>query len=196
MTDTTAKILPKGCENTGLTEEIASDLFRKVGSHFMAIVELEVVYPHGPNTDGKRRIDLRIKQVEPAMDSTLSEHLRELTRTLHYNRQVATHGPTLDGGEERTVDDVLAAGKKHEPHPYLASTLSIDDDAICDVCGQVESAAVHADRDQLADPFAVTEPDDADEETEEEPETGDEEYVDEGEWDDENAAEREELPVT
>lgn len=159
MTDTTAKVLAKGCENTGLTEEIASDLFRKVGSHFMAIVELEVVYPHGPNTDGKRRIDLRLKQVEPAMDDNLSEHLRELTRTLHYNRQVATHGPTLDGADEPSVDDVLAAGAKHRPHPYLASTLSLDDDAICDVCGQHEGAPVHADREQLADPFAVTEDD-------------------------------------
>lgn len=156
MTDTTAKILTKGCESTGLTEEIANDLFRKVGSHFMAIVELEVVYPHGPNTDGKRRIDLRLKQVEPAMDANLADHLRELTRTLYFNRQV---DQPLNSGDEPSVDQVLAAGRKHEPHPYLASTLSTDDDAICDVCGQVEGVPVHADRSALDDPFTVTEED-------------------------------------
>lgn len=177
MTDTTAKILAKGCENTGLTEEIANDLFRKVGNHFMAIVELEVVYPHGPNTDGKRRIDLRLTQVEPAIDDNLDDHLRELTRVLHFNRQVAKEGPTLDSADEPSVDDVLAAGAKHRPHPYLASTLSIDDDAICDVCGQVEATPVHADRTQLADPFAITE-DDLDYGDDEDPDDEDQEDED------------------
>lgn len=157
MTDTTAKILAKGLESTGVTEELANELFRNVGRHFMAIVELEVVYPHGPNTEGKRRIDLRLTQVEPAIDDNLDDHLRNLTRVLHYNRQVEKEGPTLDGGEERTVDDVLSSGRKHEPHPYLASTLSVDDNAVCDVCGQHEGAAVHADRTALDDPFTINE---------------------------------------
>lgn len=196
MTDTTAKIRAKGLDTTGLTEADASELFNKVGTHIMAIVDLQVVDRHGPNVKGKRGVELVIDKLEPAFDENLAEHLRELNRTLYFNRKVDQEGPQLGSGDERTVDDVLSAGAKHRPHPYLASTLSIDDDAICDVCGQVEGAPVHADRDQLADPFAVTEEDlDAADEEDEEPEeegtddptyAGDDpEYVDEGEWADE-----------
>jgi len=196
MTDTTATINAKGLDATGITEEIAADLFHKVGTHLIAIVDLQVVDKHGPNVKGKRKVTLSIDGIEPALDKNVAEHLRELTRTMYFNRQV---DQPLDGGEERTVDDVLAAGKKHEPHPYLASGLAIDDDAICDVCGQHEGAAVHADRDQVSDPFAVNEADlDAVDEEPAEEGTEDpaydenageepEEYVDEGEWDQEPA---------
>lgn len=166
MTDTTARILAKGCEATGLTEEIANKLFTKVGSHFMAIVELEVVYPHGPNTDGKRRIDLHLKQVEPAMDPNLEEHLRELTRTLYFNRQVDQPLPGTSGDDiNPDLKTVLAGGARFEPHPFLPVDAA-DDDGICDVCGQVQDRPQHADRSALADPFAVTENDldDAEEE--------------------------------
>lgn len=195
MTDTTATINAKGLDATGITEDIAAELFHKVGTHLIAIVDLQVVDKHGPNVKGKRKVTLSIDGIEPALDDNLAEHLRELTRTLYYNRQVATNGPTLDGGDEPSVDQVLAAGAKHKPHPYLASTLSLDDDAVCDVCGQIEATAVHADRDQLDDPFTVTEADldEAEEEVVEEiaeedlddrdpDEAIDEEYVDEGEW--------------
>lgn len=159
MTDTTAKIRSKGCEGTGITEEIATDLFQSVGTHMMAIVDLQVVDKSGPNIKGKRTVEIVIDGIEPATDDNLAEHLRELTRTCYFNRQ--TDQPlTLDDNIEPDLKTVLEAGRRLEPHPYLASTLSTEDEPVCDVCGLLEPAAVHADRSLVADPFADNEVDD------------------------------------
>lgn len=114
MTDTTAKIRAKGLDATGVTEEIADEMYAHKGKHYMAIVELNVDETHD-RADGKRKVDLVFTQVEPALDDRLDEHLRELTRTLHYNRKL--HSPdeqlqidTLDDVEP-TVEGVVAAGQ-------------------------------------------------------------------------------------
>lgn len=172
MTDTTASVNAKGLDATGFTEEIAGDLFNKVGTHIMAIVDLQVVDKHGPNVKGKRKVVLSIDGIEPAVDDNLAEHLRELTRTLYFNRQTSEDQPTLDESTEPDLETVLAAGRKHEPHPFLPVDAA-DDNPICDVCGEVENRPQHADREALRSPFDL---DDADEEDEEDEE--DEDLVD------------------
>lgn len=185
MTDTTAKIRAKGCENTGITEEIANKMFHAVGSHYMAIVELEVAEPHGPTTDGKRRVDLTLTQVWPAEDDNLNDHLRELTRVLHQNKGIVGADGTRqqilleegsDGrdGVEPTVDQVIAANPGLKPHPYVSSQLAIDDTEngpVCDVCGKTEADRIH--HMPAANPFAVDE--DPDEDPCEDPDEDDEE---------------------
>lgn len=112
MPDTTAKIRSKGLDATGVTEEIAQQLFAHKGKHFMAIVELKVDELHD-KTDGKQRVDLVITQVEPAWDSPqLEDHLRELTRTMYYNRKVDDGQPTLpdSGGPDPKIGDVIGQG--------------------------------------------------------------------------------------
>lgn len=176
MTDYQAKIRAKGLDATGVTETIASDMYARKGGYWMGIVEMQVDETHD-KADGKRKVDLVLTQVEPCTDSTLEDHLRELTRTLAYNRKVADDDgqPTLDGGDdiEPKVADVLKAGARFEPHPYLSAQLSTDDEPVCDVCGQTEDAVVH--HMPARDPFAVddhldvtTDPDDEDLEDEEE----------------------------
>jgi hypothetical protein len=156
MSDTTASIQSKGLDGTGFTEDIAAELFNKVGTHMMAIVDLQVVDRTGPNLKGKRGVKLVIGGIEPALDDNLAEHLRELTRTLFFNRQVDV---PLDGdGINPDLKTALANGARHEPHPYLTSGLAIDDSElgpVCDVCGLIETAGVHANRDNLKDPFEL-----------------------------------------
>lgn len=175
MTDTTAKIRAKACEATGLTEEIASRLFNQVGSHVMAIVELEVKEPHGPNTEGKRRIDLVLTQVEPSTDPNLDAHLRELTRTLYYNRQVAIGAePTLETeGPEPTVDAVIKANPGLKSHDYLSSMLAMDNQGengpVCDVCGKTETDRIH--HMPATDPFNVEDDEDDEDDSDPEPDS-------------------------
>lgn len=178
MTDTHAHIASKGCDATGITEDIAAELFQQVGRSIMAIVEIQVADKSGPNLKGKRKVHMVLEQIEPAMDPSLDEHLRELTRTLFYNRKVDEGQPTLDGDDvEPKVADVLAAGARYRPHPYMTSQLAIDDSEagpVCDVCGRIEDAAVHQ---------AEQSDDDPDEPDEEEP---DDEPDDERDTEDED----------
>lgn len=180
MSDTTAKINAKGLDGTGFTEELAGDLFNKVGTHLMAVVDLQVVDRKGPNLKGKRGIELVIGEIEIAPNETVAEHLRELNRSFYYERQLAGgQAPTLPlagEGAEPDVETVLAAGAKHRHHPYLASTLSLDDNAICDVCGQIEAASVHSELTAL-EPAADQELEDEDEDTESDADEHDEDEL-------------------
>lgn len=143
MTDTTAKIRSKGLDGTGFTEDLAAELFHRIGHHVKAIVELQVVDKHGPNLKGQKGIELVITQLEVAGDAILEEHLRELTLTLHYNRSLDGHTGTTTEGQERTVADVVSSGAKHRPHPFTPVDVT-QDNPICDVCGSLEAAAVHS----------------------------------------------------
>lgn len=183
MTDTTASIAAKGLEGTGVTEDLAAELFHKVGKSLMAIVELQVTDKHGPNIKGKRKVTLSLTQVWPAEDDNLDDHLRQISRVLHQN-----HGlrPGPDGsrqeiavasgdGVEPTVDAVINANPGLKPHTYVTSMLAVDDtDAgpVCDVCGKTESDVVH--RAAVSDPFEVP----AAEDDEPEPEVWREPYDD------------------
>lgn len=166
MTDYTAQIKAKGLESTGVTEEIARSLYNRLGSHMMFIVEGRVD-ARTEGTDGSHKVQLTLTQVEPATDDNLSDHLRELTRTLHYNRALDESQPTLDGGDgiNPTVGDAIAAGQRHRPHPFLPVDAS-NDNGICDVCGLVEIAGVHSTQDFLPDDDGDPELDEQDDEDE------------------------------
>lgn len=154
MTDTTAKIRTKGCDTTGITEEIASTLYANKGKRIMAIVELHAAERH-EKVDGTRRVDLVVEMVEPATNDALSEHLRELTRTMYQNRAIADGQLAIDDTLTPSITDAVNAGALHRPHPFLPVDASVEN-GICDVCGRVEEEGVHAVG--LADPFAI--PDD------------------------------------
>ena len=167
MTDTHAKIRAKGLDATGVTEQIADQMYRSKGARYMAIVEIKVDETH-ENAEGKRKVDLILEQVEPATDTTLDEHLRNLTRTLHYNRQVAIgEEPTLDSMDavEPTVEAVIAANPSVLPHPFMTGMLGITDTEagpVCDVagCGKVEADRIH--HMPATDPFTVNEDEEGD----------------------------------
>jgi hypothetical protein len=172
MTDTTAKIRAKGLDSTGVTEEIASQMYATKGRHYMAIVEVRVEERH-EKADGTRKVDLILTQVEPATSEDLAEHLRELTRTLYYNRGLNGHTGTIGGGnDEPTVEGVMNAGARHRPHPFLPVNAGENDQPICDVCGQLETAPVHSTQDALPD--GDDEPDDQDDAELEDDEISDE----------------------
>jgi hypothetical protein len=183
MSDTTAKIRAKGLDATGVTETIASQMYTRKGSHYMAIVEIKVDETH-ENAEGKRKVDLVITQVEPSTDPTLDDHLRELTRTLYYNRQTADgNQPTLETGDtlEPTVEAVINANPGLKPHPYLTSQLAIDDTEagpVCDVCGKAEADVIH--HMPAVDPFTVDEPED--EQVDEDLEEDDDRFAGEHEY--------------
>jgi hypothetical protein len=153
VTDCTAKIRAKGLDATGVTEEIASTLYANKGKRVMAIVELHAVERH-EKADGTRRVDLVLEQVEPATDNSLSEHLRELTRTLYQNRAQADGQQALDDTLVPDLKDAIAAGTQHRPHPFLPTDAAADNPS-CEVCGLADVAPIHADRDTVPDPFAA-----------------------------------------
>jgi hypothetical protein len=166
MTDTTAKIRAKGLEATGVTEEIANQMFTQVGKHFMFICEAKVEEPHGPNAEGKRRVDLILTQVEPAMDQVLEDHLRELTRTVYQNRVLTSEDAQLQietaADLEPSVEDIIAARQAADaadrPHEF------VDDGAgDCEACDGPKANPIHA---ELDDP---DEADHLDDEPAEEP---------------------------
>lgn len=144
---TTAKIAAKGCTSTGITEDLAETLHNNLGKKILAVVEL-VSEARSEKRSGDEAVVLSILTIEPAPNTMTEDHLRELARSFHYERQLADGQLTIETGDdiEPKVADVLAAGAIHRPHPYLASTLSTDDTEhgpVCDVCGQIDAAAVH-----------------------------------------------------
>lgn len=163
---TTAKIAAKGTKATGLTEDHAKRLHDNLGRTILAIVEI-TSESRTEKRNGDEQVGLSIGMLEVVPEGTAADHVRELARLFHYERSLTEDGDTLDyegDGPAPKVADVLAAGQRFQPHPYLASTLSTDDQAVCDVCGQHEGAAVHADRTALADPFATAHDEDEDDE--------------------------------
>lgn len=183
MSDTTAKINSKGCEGTGITEDLAAELYHQVGQHFMAIVELQVIDKHGPNLKDKRGVSLGLTQVWPAQDPNLEDHLRELTRVLHQNTAVTGADGTRQqilleegrDGIEPTVDGVIAANPGLKFHPYVSSQLAIDDSEngpVCDVCGKTEADRIHQ-APPSTNPFEVLDEEHTEEDREEDPEEDD-----------------------
>lgn len=140
--DTIAKIRAKGLDSTGVTEEIAAHMYRSKGASYLAIVEVKVAELH-EKSDGQRRVDLTLEMVEPVLDGTLEDHLRELTRVLYRNRAQDDAQLAIDDSLAPSVDEILAAGNKHKPHGYMASTLSTEDEPVCEVCGLTEEANLH-----------------------------------------------------
>lgn len=162
--DYTGTLNAKKLGGTGITENILRRHHHDEGGTLVIVAAVSVASIKKNTKDGTGSVSYVIDDLEVAPTTAgAADYCRDLIKSFHYERKLTEDGPDLElGGPAPKVADVLAAGAKHQPHPYLASTLSVDDDAVCDVCGQQEPAAVHADRDQLDDPFAI--PDDQDDE--------------------------------
>lgn len=145
---TTAKIAAKGCNNTGITEDLAASLHNQLGRKVLAVVEL-VAETRSEKRNGDESVVLSILNIEPAPEGLAEDHLRDLQRSFYYERQLADGqmqiSPDGDGIEPK-VSDVINANPGLRPHPYVTSQLAIDDsDAgpVCDVCGKIEAEAIH-----------------------------------------------------
>lgn len=117
MTDYHAKINAKGCDKTGLTEDLAAQLYNGGRSHLIAIVELHPTREHNDRDTGTRTIDLTIQSIEPVVDGdlngTLEDHVRDIVRALYRNRKLAEGSQELpfeDDGPEPKVQDILQQG--------------------------------------------------------------------------------------
>lgn len=109
MPDTTGRVRAKGCEETGITEELATKLLKaKMGKRILAVVELQTVERHGPSIDGKQRVDMVLTQIEPALDDRTEDTLRELTRAMSRQRRAVSGELPLDNtdGTAPSLDDV------------------------------------------------------------------------------------------
>lgn len=143
------KLKGKGLDGTGVTDSVARQMCSAKGRRYMAVVEVTVDTLHD-KLEGQVVADLTLDQFWPATSTSLSDHLRELTRTLHQTKGIeearASGDQPLDfeDGPSPKVADVLAHGGRFRPHPYLASTLSTEDEPVCDVCGELEDAPAHA----------------------------------------------------
>lgn len=153
---TTANIAGHSCKNdSALTDRHAQDLHDNLGRSILAIVEL-TSSSRTEDANGNQKVKLELTNLEIVPTGLAEDHVRELQRLFHYERQRDTDGPTLDydDGPAPTVASVLEHGQRFRPHPYLASTLSTDDTEhgpTCDICGQIETAAAHT----ITDPFTV-----------------------------------------
>lgn len=109
MPDTTGRIRAKALDTTGITEEmLAKDWRGGAGNTRMAVVELRTVEPHGPNLDGKRRIDYVIESIEPVP----AEHenmVREFQRGLFLSRPEQEGQATLAGTAGENADALQSA---------------------------------------------------------------------------------------
>lgn len=158
---TTAKIASKGTNATGLTEDIAKTLHDNLGKTIVAIVEI-TSEARTEKKSGAEHVQLSIGMLEVAPDGLAADHVRELARSFHYERQLKDGQMAIDDDIEPKVADVLEAGQRFTPHPFLAADPEADN-PICEVCGVVDpdrKLPQHLDRTGLDDPFEIpTEPD-------------------------------------
>ncbi|CAI9417249.1 hypothetical protein [Nocardioides sp. T2.26MG-1] len=158
---TTAKINAATGSGSGIAPDLARTLHDQLGKTITAVVSLRSE-SRGEKLNGDETVSLAITDLVVIPDDQgAAEHVREIAHVVTYNRKLAENGPTLplDGDSpEPKVEDVLAAGARHRPHGYIASTLSTDDDAICDICGLLQTAPIHSTQGTLPDPFTI--PDD------------------------------------
>jgi hypothetical protein len=108
---TTAKIAAKGCNGTGITDDIAEKL--RLGQTLVVVAEL-VVEAHHEKRNGDEAVVLNILTVEPATKDFVEDYLRNMQRALHYERKLIEDGPQLQvpgDHDEPSVDDVMAQGK-------------------------------------------------------------------------------------
>lgn len=106
MSATTAKIAARTkTDNTGITPELATTMYKNLGSTHMAIVELRVA-ERTEGDDQSHAIKLEVNRVEPAATKDIDEHMRQLERALYFQRnpqQTLTAKDPL----EQTVTTVL-----------------------------------------------------------------------------------------
>lgn len=115
MSDYTASINSKGCDKTGVTEDLASELYHGGRSTMLAIVELSVVKDSNNHVTGTKGVQLMIDTIEPVVcgNSEIEERaqndIRRVMRALFMNRKMA-EGETLPLDDtEPKLADVLSA---------------------------------------------------------------------------------------
>lgn len=150
---TTAKILAKGTNATGITETLAEKLHDRLGKTIVVIAEI-TSDSRTENTDGDQKVNLKIKTIEPAPTPETEDHLRELARSFHYERRLADGQLEISTGDdlEPKVADVLAAGNRHLPHDYIPDESTTTEE--CNVCGHAPDHHLHRDPpvDEMPDP--------------------------------------------
>jgi len=99
MAATEAKIAAKPTKNTGITTEIAQELYDRLGRTRVAIVEISSA-AHTVDVDGKKSVQLKIGFIETPQDDEIDNHLRELAQALY---------------RERTPQKALEAVSQQEP---------------------------------------------------------------------------------
>lgn len=121
--DTTGKIRQKALDQTGMTEALLeSDWSQGAGRVRLALVELRTVEPHGPNLDGKRRIDYVIELIEPVPEAQEAA-VRDFMSAVYRSRPDREGQAVLTGADDGapTVADTAAA---------LDAQIERDDDGI------------------------------------------------------------------
>lgn len=122
MPDTTGRIRAKALDTTGLTEGmLEKDWAGGAGRTRMAIVELRSVEPHGPNLDGKKRIDYVIESIEPVPER-YDETMRAFQRGLFSQRPDQEGQATLKGTSEVEAEQLEGAAQA------LGAAVERDDD--------------------------------------------------------------------
>jgi len=107
---TTAKIATKGCNGTGITDEIAERL--RLGQTLVVVAEL-VVEAHHEKRNGDESVVLNILTVEPATKDFVEDYLRNMQRALHYERKLTEDGPQMQlpgDHAESSIQDVIDQG--------------------------------------------------------------------------------------
>lgn len=115
MPDTTGRIRAKALDTTGFTEPMLEKAHAAgAGRTVMALVELRTVEPHGPNIEGKKRIDYVIESIEP-VPVALEDRIRDLQRGLFLQRPEQEGQATIQGtagdneADLSTAADAVAA---------------------------------------------------------------------------------------
>lgn len=122
MPDTTGRIRAKALDTTGLTEALLEhDWAGGAGRTRMAVVELRTVEPHGPNLDGKKRIDYVIESIEP-VPGEHEDTVRRFQRGLYLQRPDQEGQATLKGTAGENADEMAAAAAD------LHAAVETDDD--------------------------------------------------------------------
>jgi hypothetical protein len=133
----------------GVTETVAREMANPnaKGRHYMVVAEVVVQEIHD-KLSGQMIADLGIVKFWPVANvltdaGDLDNHLRELAVVLRSELGNDTGDQELDlDGPSPKVKDILAAGGRWSPHPFLPVDVS-EENPICDVCGALGAATAH-----------------------------------------------------
>lgn len=106
---TTAKIAARDGKNTGITPTVAKELYAKLGTSRIAIVELTST-EHTIDIEGKQSVKLEISYVEPVESGEIEDYLRDLSRALYRARNPQEAIDTISD-QEPTAKDLLQRGR-------------------------------------------------------------------------------------
>lgn len=110
MPDITGSIRTKKLGETGVTEDHLAADHKHPGTYRMAVCELVVEMPHGPDAEGNRKVDYRITMLEPVPEDQ-EEAVRSYLRTLYRLRPEQQGQAVLTGtagDDEQSAADALA----------------------------------------------------------------------------------------